>query len=608
MLLKLFNAANAQSRRGRKDMSFLRRLLYQGRALLREYQLFGYRRCYNEGRPDWRLLKIDLPPRGRGYAGGSFNPASRSAPTPSLSLPELSNSSLGRISGNAARATSPTSALHWVGQEVRKIFINNILSRVTTNENIARQTAQRLLYGDSRPFFALVGVSLAAGSTGMLTQESEFDNLCWEIRESMLKKQKSIVSETFYPEGSAISVKDLKFGNLIRQGCNAAVYSAVWTKSPTSDSESKISIGEPLAVKMLFNYDIESNASSIFRAMVKEVVPARNICLDNISELDRGIFETVKRCPPHDNIIEITHAFVDQIPMLPEGIEKFPSALPRRLNDDGLGRNMSLFLIMKRYDCNLAELLTARKEMNFRTRLFILTQLLDAVAHLERNKIAHRDLKTDNILVEIREGNEFPEVVLTDFGCCLADKSNGLQLAFRSFDTERGGNAALMAPEISTAKPGSWKWIAYDKSDAWSVGTMAYEIFGDSNPFYRNSRSDKPLDSRTYQETDLNPISGEIPVTIRNLVNALLRRNANERISAQEAAIVCHLHLWAPSSWLSTENTPDDDEIMQWLVTLTTKALCHGSDEVEYRMIQNFLRRIKFRDVRSAVMWLKNNR
>jgi len=227
---------------------------------------------------------------------------------------------------------------------------------------------------------------------------------------------------------------------------------------------------------------------------------------------------------------------------------------------------------------------------------------------LERNKIAHRDLKTDNILVDVQEGEELPKMILTDFGCCLADKSNGLQLAFRSYDTERGGNAALMAPEISTAVPGSWKWISYEKSDAWSVGAMAYEIFGDANPFYRNGTSEKPADSRTYLETELKPINGLVPNTIRNLVNSLLRRNVNERISAQEAATVCHLHLWAPSIWLSQEKTPDDDEIVQWLVTLTTKALCHGSDDFQYRMIQNFLRRIKFRELRSAIIWLRNNR
>ena len=56
----------------------------------------------------------------------------------------------------------------------------------------------------------------------------------------------------------------------------------------------------------------------------------------------------LKRCPPHPNIIEISHVFTDQIPLLSESLEKYPDALPRRLNEDGLGRNMSLFLVMKR--------------------------------------------------------------------------------------------------------------------------------------------------------------------------------------------------------------------------------------------------------------------
>ncbi|CAL8147778.1 unnamed protein product [Orchesella dallaii] len=598
-MLKLLSAAKQPGRRTRKEMSFLRRLVCQGRALLKEYQLFGHQRCYNNGQSDWRFFKIDLNPRGKGISGGF---AKRNAPSPSLSMPELS-SSIARGTGNAVRSNSPASTLQWVGQEVRRIFVNNILSRVTTNEQIAKQTAQRLMYGDSRPFFALVGVSLAAGTGGMLTQESEFDNLCWEIRESMLKKQKSRVSEIIVPDGT-VSVKDLKFGNLIQQGCNAAVYSAEWANNPSEDAKN-----EPLAVKMLFNYDIESNASTIFRAMVREIVPARHVSLNNINDLDRGIFDTVKRCPPHDNIIEITHAFVDQIPTLPGGIERYPSALPRRLNPvDGLGRNMSLFLVMKRYDCNLSEFLNSRREqLNFRARLLIFTQLLDAVAHLERNGIAHRDLKTDNVLVDLSEGEESPRIVLTDFGCCLADRSNVLKLAFRSYDTERGGNAALMAPEVSTAVPGSWKWISYEKSDVWSVGAMAYEIFGDVNPFYKSQSSEKPLDSRSYTEADLKSISGDVSATIRNLVNVLLKRNANERLSGQEAAIICHLHLWAPTTWLTRATAPDEDEIMQWLVTLTTKALCNGSEELQYRLIQNFLRRAKFREVKSAAEWIANS-
>lgn len=37
------------------------------------------------------------------------------------------------------------------------------------------------MYGNSRPFFALVGVSLASGN-GMLTNENQLEGVCWEIR------------------------------------------------------------------------------------------------------------------------------------------------------------------------------------------------------------------------------------------------------------------------------------------------------------------------------------------------------------------------------------------------------------------------------------------
>lgn len=86
--------------------------------------------------------------------------------------------------GGAAAAGSST--LSRIGQhiqtQVRQLFINNVLRRATTNQEVARKAAQRLLYGDSRPFFALVGVSLATGSVGVVSQDSEFDGICWEIR------------------------------------------------------------------------------------------------------------------------------------------------------------------------------------------------------------------------------------------------------------------------------------------------------------------------------------------------------------------------------------------------------------------------------------------
>lgn len=40
----------------------------------------------------------------------------------------------------------------------------------------------------------------------------------------------------------------------------------------------------PLAIKMMFNYEAESNAPAILRAMCKETLPARSVQLDEAQE------------------------------------------------------------------------------------------------------------------------------------------------------------------------------------------------------------------------------------------------------------------------------------------------------------------------------------
>ena len=88
-----------------------------------------------------------------------------------------------------------------------------------------------------------------------------------------------------------------------------------------------------------------------------------------------------------------------QIILITESMNLYPHALPPRINPQGYGRNMSLFLIMKKYECNLRSYLETN-QTSWRSSLMILTQVLEALTHLSRHKVAHRDLKTDNILVQ----------------------------------------------------------------------------------------------------------------------------------------------------------------------------------------------------------------
>lgn len=374
----------------------------------------------------------------------------------------------------------------------------------------------RILFGDSAPFFALVGVSIASG-TGILTKEEELEGVCWEIREaiSKIKWQYYDIDESRF-ESNPITLNDLSLGKPIAKGTNGVVYSAKVKEEETNDNK------YPFALKMMFNYDIQSNSMEILKAMYRETVPARLYYSNHeINHWELELANRRKHLPPHPNIVAIFSVFTDYIQEFEDSKDLCPAALPRRLHPDGEGRNMSLFLLMKRYDCSLQNFLSVAPPM--RTSLLLLAQLLEGVAHLTAHGIAHRDLKSDNLLLDTTEP-ESPILVISDFGCCLADKNNGLSLPYTSYEIDKGGNTALMAPEIICQKPGTFSVLNYTKADLWAVGTIAYEIFNCQNPFYGKDR----LKNFNYKEQDLPKLPDEVPTVIQALVANLLKRNPNK--------------------------------------------------------------------------------
>lgn len=112
-------------------------------------------------------------------------------------------------------------------------------------------------------------------------------------------------------------------------------------------------------------------------------------------------------------------------------------------------------------------------------------------------------------------------------------------------------------------------------------------------------------------------------------------------MSAEVAANVCQLYLWAPSSWFTSEDLPTNEDvsfqfltifliiskmliqmhrwfqILKWLTHLAIKLICegkllaHGSDiaskNPEYYLITSFLLRIRFTYIKRALQWIRNN-
>ncbi|EDV92086.1 serine/threonine-protein kinase Pink1, mitochondrial [Drosophila grimshawi] len=620
------------------------------------------------------------------------------------------------------------------GQHARKLFIDNILSRVTNSysEELRHRATRKLFYGDSAPFFALIGVSLATGS-GVLSKEDELEGVCWEIREAASRLQNAWnhdeISETL---NSNFNIDKLEVGPPIAKGCAAVVYAANFKETPASDTihggnetntataantmssstnwnhemmsplqnmsrfvhnfggsvdniynysqptaaaafvdgltttaTTATAAGEqpqqlaeeeralpsgytvedlglpathnsssidryPLALKMMFNYDIQSNALSILRAMYKETVPARQRRMNaSAEEWERLLQHQTMTLPPHPNVVCMFGFFCDEVGNFTDGHLLYPIAQPQRINPQGYGRNMSLYLLMKRYDHSLRGLLDTT-ELNTRTRILLLAQMLEAVTHLSRHGVAHRDLKSDNVLIELQSNDQSPLLVLSDFGCCLADKVHGLRLPYAANDIDKGGNAALMAPEIFNTQPGPFAVLNYSKADLWACGALAYEIFGLPNPFYSatgglaraQGELTYSLRNSDYRHEQLPPLCDACPPLLQQLIHNILNPNPSKRISPDIAANVLQLFLWAPSKWLKSGGMPNSPEILQWLLSLTTKIMCEGRPNghgiaqqsggggrhayVEYMLICSFLVRARLRRIRGALNWIQN--
>jgi len=61
----------------------------------------------------------------------------------------------------------------------------------------------------------------------------------------------------------------------------------------------------------------------------------------------------------------------------------------------------------------------------------------------------------------------------------------------------------------------------------WSAGTLAYEIFGQGNPFSGQSTQGQ-LHNRTYADEELPSLPDEIPAPLRALVYEILARNPSK--------------------------------------------------------------------------------
>ena len=100
----------------------------------------------------------------------------------------------------------------------------------------------------------------------------------------------------------------------------------------------------------------------------------------------------------------------------------------------------------------------------------IAKQLVQALHYLHSNRILHRDMKPQNILISSQG-----RVKLCDFGFARAMSKETVMV------TSIKGTPLYMAPELVQEQPYN------ETADLWSLGVILYELFTGQPPFYTNN-------------------------------------------------------------------------------------------------------------------------
>ncbi|KAG5484005.1 hypothetical protein LSCM1_05857 [Leishmania martiniquensis] len=184
---------------------------------------------------------------------------------------------------------------------------------------------------------------------------------------------------------------------------------------------------------------------------------------------------------------------------------------------DSFETDSDFVVVMEYAQGELYDVLEDDKQLPAKEVQKIAKQLIQALNYLHSNRIIHRDMKPQNILI-----GQNGAVKLADFGFARSMSYNTIVL------TSIKGTPLYMAPELVQER-------AYDnRVDLWSLGCILYELYYGKPPFYTNNLFaliKKIVCEPVKYDTKANdPITPEF----KSFLSGLLTKSASSRLNWPE--------------------------------------------------------------------------
>eukprot|EP01121_Diplochlamys_sp_Union-15-3_P012969 TRINITY_DN3957_c0_g1_i23.p1 TRINITY_DN3957_c0_g1~~TRINITY_DN3957_c0_g1_i23.p1 ORF type:complete len:488 (-),score=59.59 TRINITY_DN3957_c0_g1_i23:27-1448(-) len=225
-------------------------------------------------------------------------------------------------------------------------------------------------------------------------------------------------------------------------------------------------------------------------------------------------YSILSKIPIHPNITLIYHHFIDDIDpirhLLPPGAQEYC-------------KDKAMFIISEPCQITL-EHHFIKKNSNVEERdcLVIGIQICEALSHLIKHRVVHRDINLKNVMLNILE-NRVNQIVLIDFGLAIRFIDDNLSLPF-IHGLHLGGNPLYLPPELKGSV------LNYRGTDIFATGCVLFQLMLHKHPFELMKKANY---NREEYSKHVSSISYSAP--LKDVIWRMIHPNLSERITPSEA-------------------------------------------------------------------------